>query len=416
MQIIFLICAFPLVLSAPEQVHLSFHGNYSTMGVTWITFKSDSSTFHYGNSPSDLPFSAKGSETEWVTGNITRYTHRALMENLLPSTTYWYKIGSRTFQFKTLPEYPEYYRVCIFGDLGRHHGNSTASIIRNGLAGMFDFVVHVGDIAYDLQDDDGKNGDKFMNQLEPLISRIPYMVVAGNHEYEDGSFSNFQQRFWMPQNGLDGNQFYSFDIGPVHWIALSTEYYGYSQDLGSGPILDQYKWLENDLKVANSNRHETPWIFTYLHRPFYCSARHNDDCSDANSTFIRIGNGEVPGLEKPFVQYGVDLGFWGHVHYYERFYPVANEKYRNTENCYHNAQAPTYIITGSAGCHSPGTKFDKHPVPFSARRLNDYGYTILTVANMTHIHLQQLSIDQDEAIVDDFWISKDEGSGVTKKI
>ncbi|KIH43390.1 hypothetical protein ANCDUO_26604 [Ancylostoma duodenale] len=63
---------------------------------------------------------------------------------------------------------------------------------------------------------------------------------------------------------------------------------------------------------------------------------------------IRIGNDDVPGLEKPFIQHGVDIGFWGHVHYYERFYPVANEKYRNTENCYHNAQAPTYIITGSA--------------------------------------------------------------------
>ncbi|KIH56224.1 Ser/Thr phosphatase family protein [Ancylostoma duodenale] len=295
------------------------------MGVTWITFKSDSSTVHYGNSPSDLPFSAKGSQTEWITGNVTRFTHR----------------------------------VCIFGDLGRHHGNSTASIIRNGLAGMFDFVVHVGDIAYDLQDDDGKNGDKFMNQLEPLISRIPYMVVAGNHEYEDGIFPNFQQRFWMPPNGRDGNQFYSFDLGPVHWTALSTEYYGFYQDLGSGPILDQYKWLKNDLE-------------------------------------IRIGNDDVPGLEKPFIQHGVDIGFWGH------------------ENCYHNAQAPTYIITGSAGCHSPGTKFDKHPVPFSAKRLNDYGYTIVTVANMTHIHLQQLSIDEDEAIVDDFWISKDLGSGVTK--
>ncbi|EPB69652.1 hypothetical protein ANCCEY_11259 [Ancylostoma ceylanicum] len=329
------------------------------MGVTWITFKSDSSTFHYGNSPSDLPFSAKGSETEWILDVIMGIRQQALFGMA------WLECSILWFMSERC--------------------NALRSILASAS----------GDIAYDLQDDDGKNGDKFMNQLEPLISR---------------------QRFWMPQNGLDGNQFYSFDIGPVHWIALSTEYYGYSQDLGSGPILDQYKWLENDLKVANSNRHETPWIFTYLHRPFYCSARHNDDCSDANSTFIRIGNGEVPGLEKPFVQYGVDLGFWGHVHYYERFYPVANEKYRNTENCYHNAQAPTYIITGSAGCHSPGTKFDKHPVPFSARRLNDYGYTILTVANMTHIHLQQLSIDQDEAIVDDFWISKDEGSGVTKKI
>ncbi|KIH59775.1 hypothetical protein ANCDUO_09983 [Ancylostoma duodenale] len=29
----------------------------------------------------------------------------------------------------------------------------------------------VGDISYDLHSDDGRNGDKFMNQLEPLLSR-----------------------------------------------------------------------------------------------------------------------------------------------------------------------------------------------------------------------------------------------------
>ncbi|ETN70343.1 hypothetical protein NECAME_14836 [Necator americanus] len=216
------------------------------------------------------------------------------------------------------------------------------------------------DISYDLQSDDGVNGDKFMNQLEPVISRIPYMVVAGNHEYEDGNFTNFRQRFWMPPNDYEQNQFYSFDLGPVHWVALSTEYYGYYEELGKQPILAQYNWLVNDLK-------------------------------------IRVGYDDLPGLEKPFLDYGVDLGFWGHVHYYERFYPVANGKYWNS------------------GCHSSGTKFDKHPVPFSAKRLNDYGYTILTVANATHIHIQQLSIDENEAIVDDFWLSKDQGLIDTKE-
>ncbi|KHJ85137.1 Ser/Thr phosphatase family protein [Oesophagostomum dentatum] len=282
-------------------------------------------------------------------------------------------------------------QVCIFGDLGRKHGNSTPSIIRNGLAGMFDFIIHVGDIAYDLQGDDGVNGDKFMNQLEPIISRVPYMVVAGNHEFEDGNFSNFQKRFWMPTNGLDGNQFYSFDLGPVHWIALNTEYYGYYQDLGKQPVLDQYDWLLKNLQAAYANRVKVPWIFTYLHRPFYCSAAHKDDCTDPDSILVRAGNEDLPGLEKPFIQYGVDVGFSGHVHFYERFYPVANFTYWNS------------------GCHSSGTKFDKNPVPFSAKRLNDYGYTIVSVANMTHIHVQQLSLDQDEAIVDDFWISKTKG-------
>ncbi|EYC23974.1 hypothetical protein Y032_0014g2249 [Ancylostoma ceylanicum] len=406
----------PLALAAPEQVHLAFHGNFSVMNVVWTTFESDTSTVHYGTSPSNMPFSVSGSQKAWRTGSITRYSHRALMINLLPSTTYWYRIGSRIFQFKTMAENPTSYRVCVFGDLGYYHGNSTASIIRNGLSGKFDFIVHVGDISYDLHTGDGKNGDEFMNQLEPLLSRIPYMVIAGNHENDGRNFSNFQERFWMPHNGYHDNQFYSFDLGPVHWVGLSTEYYGYYQSLGKGPVFTQYNWLKQDLAHANSNRHHTPWIISYLHRPFYCSAEYNDDCSGFDNSLIRVGHDDLPGLEYPFLQYGVDLGFWGHVHYYERFYPVANKKYWNSGNCYHNAPAPTYVITGSAGCHTPNTPFDRTPVPFSAKRLNDYGYTILTVANRTHIHLQQLSVNKGESVVDEFWLSKDEGFVASDKL
>lgn len=86
-----------------------------------------------------------------------------------------------------------------------------------------------------------------MNRLEPILSRIPYMVIAGNHENDGENFTNFQERFWMPHNGYHDNQFYSFDLGPVHWVALSTEYYGYYDTIGKGPVLNQYSWLKKDL-------------------------------------------------------------------------------------------------------------------------------------------------------------------------
>lgn len=31
----------------------------------------------------------------------------------------------------------------------------------------------------------GKNGDNFMNQMEPIASKIPYMVAVGNHEFKE---------------------------------------------------------------------------------------------------------------------------------------------------------------------------------------------------------------------------------------
>ncbi|VDO59974.1 unnamed protein product [Haemonchus placei] len=112
------------------------------------------------------------------------------------------------------------------------------------------------------------------------------MVIAGNHENDGKNFTNFQERFQMPSNGFHDNQFYSFDLGPIHWVALSTEYYGYYDTLGKEPVFNQYNWLKEDLKLANTNRKKTPWIVAYLHRPFYCSAAHNNDCTGSDNEMV----------------------------------------------------------------------------------------------------------------------------------
>ena len=32
---------------------------------------------------------------------------------------------------------------------------------------------------------DGKSGDAFMNQIQPIASAIPYMISPGNHEFKE---------------------------------------------------------------------------------------------------------------------------------------------------------------------------------------------------------------------------------------
>jgi hypothetical protein len=77
----------------------------------------------------------------------------------------------------------------------------------------------------------------------------------------------------------------------------------------------------------------------------------------------------MPGLEDLYVDYGMDLNFAGHEHAFERFYPVSHRMVYNLSYPYHNAVAPTYIVTGSAGCHSPHAEFnDTNPTPGSASR------------------------------------------------
>lgn len=98
------------------------------------------------------------------------------MTGLEYETEYQYTIASRSFSFKTLPKDPASYKVCVFGDLGYWHGNSTESIIRHGLAGDFDFIVHLGDIAYDLHTNNGQVGDDYLNVFEPLISKVSWKI------------------------------------------------------------------------------------------------------------------------------------------------------------------------------------------------------------------------------------------------
>ena len=50
------------------------------------------------------------------------------------------------------------------------------------------------------------------------------------------------------------------------------------------------------------------------------------------------------------MQYGVDLVVWGHVHAYERLWPVFGDVVFNgtAEEPYTNPGAPVHLITGSA--------------------------------------------------------------------
>lgn len=43
--------------------------------------------------------------------------------------------------------------------------------------------------------------------------------------------------------------FYSFNVGPIHFIAISTEVY-YFFNYGIKQMIKQYEWLEKDLKVS----------------------------------------------------------------------------------------------------------------------------------------------------------------------
>ncbi|EDV44663.1 uncharacterized protein Dana_GF20208, isoform A [Drosophila ananassae] len=414
----------------PEQVHLAFgERTASEMVVTWSTRSLPpdlqvgmTTIVEYGlleaSGQSKLSQTARGTATKFVDGGrkkATQFIHRVTLRNLKPNSTYVYHCGSSygwssVFQFRTVPEASADWSpsLAIYGDMGNENAQSLARLQEETQRGMYDAIIHVGDFAYDMNTEDARVGDEFMRQIESVAAYLPYMVVPGNHE-EKFNFSNYRARFSMP--GGTENMFYSFDLGPVHFIGISTEVY-YFLNYGVKSLVFQYEWLRQDLAKANlpENRRERPWIVLYGHRPMYCSNENDNDCTHSE-TLTRVGWPFVHmfGLEPLLYEFGVDVAIWAHEHSYERLWPIYDYKVLNgtlTDSPYEDPGAPVHLVTGSAGCKEGREPFKGKIPDWSAFHSQDYGYTRLRAHNRTHLHFEQVSDDQNGAIIDDFWLVK----------
>ncbi|XP_075158838.1 acid phosphatase type 7 isoform X2 [Haematobia irritans] len=407
-----------VVYFQPEQVHISFGENLHDYVVTWSTRDNTKvSICKYGTETlTNVSENEKG-PTKFIDGGKAKkaqYIHRVLIKNLKANTRYIYHCGSPLgwsplFWFRTPPNHSDWSpSLIIYGDLGNENAQSLPRLQEEVQNGSVDAVLHVGDFAYDMHSYDGTVGDEFMRQIETIAAYVPYMVVPGNHE-EAYNFSNYRARFSMP--GGQESLFYSFDMGPVHFIGFSTEVY-YFLKLGLKPLVFQYKWLEEDLKLASTaeRRSKVPWIITMGHRPMYCSNNNGDDCSH-HSTVVRQGLPVLGsfGLEELFFKYGVDVEIWAHEHCYERLWPIYNYTVLNgsISEPYRNPKGPVHIITGAAGNKEGREPFRKKIPDWSAFHSQDFGYTRFKAYNKTHLYFEQVSDDKKGSIIDKFWVIKD---------
>ncbi|KQS29830.1 acid phosphatase type 7 isoform X3 [Drosophila erecta] len=403
----------------PEQVHLAFGETVLDIVVTWNTRdNTNESICEFGIDGLHQRVKAAHMPTKFVDGGAkkaTQYIHRVTLSHLKPNNTYLYHCGSElgwsaTYWFRTRFEHADWSpSLAIYGDMGVVNAASLPALQRETQNGQYDAIIHVGDFAYDMDWENGEVGDEFMRQVETIAAYLPYMVCVGNHE-EKYNFSNYRARFNMP--GETDSLWYSFNLGPVHFVSFSTEVY-YFLSYGFKLLTKQFEWLERDLAEANlpENRAKRPWIITYGHRPMYCSDDKEYDCNSDLETYIRQGLPMLKwfGLEDLFFKHGVDVEIFAHEHFYTRLWPIYNYKVYNgsAEAPYTNPKAPIQIITGSAGCKEEREPFSKDLPSWNAYNSNDYGYTRLKAHNGTHLHFEQVSDDQDGAIVDSFWVIKD---------
>jgi len=388
-----------------SQIHIAQGVNPSSMTISWVTMDDCFSHVKYGINEDLLENIVYGSSSsyEFYYNNKyykSGYIHHVLLTELLPITTYYYQCGdviesslSDILSFKTLPKMGDNTQITfgILGDIGQTiHSVSTL----NHLMKEHDvtMILHAGDLSY--ADCEQPLWDSYGLMTEPLASHKPWMVCPGNHEIEfNGTdymnlYTAFENRYRMPyiepplfgdvitksevnqKTGMPyctpsvfqseynyGNSFYSFDTGLAHIIYLNPY-------TNTNPTSLQYIWLQNNL--ASIDRLTTPWIIVVMHCPWYSSNMNH--YSDSQTILMR------DSMEDLFNEYKVNIVFNGHVHDYERTYPV----YRNDTDIH----GTVYITIGNAGnLEGLDNRYNPQPKWSAFRNGTHYGYGMLTVVD-----------------------------------
>ncbi|CAO2839919.1 unnamed protein product [Amaranthus hypochondriacus] len=362
----------------PEQISVSLSVDYDSVWISWITGEfqigndikplnpeSVKSVVHYGTLKYPLIHEATGYSQVYSQlypfEGLQNYTsgiiHHVRLTGLKPSTLYYYRCGdpylsamSGLLHFRTMPipgpnSYPA--KIAVVGDLGLTY-NSTATI-SHVASNNPDLLLLVGDVTYaNLYLTNGTGSDCYSCSfpqspihetyqprwdywgrfMQHLISRVPIMVVEGNHEIEEQvdhkTFEAYSTRFAFPSEESQSSStfYYSFNAGGIHFVMLGA-YIAYNESA------DQYKWLERDL--AKVDRDVTPWLVVAWHPPWYSTYK----AHYREAECMRVA------MEDLLYSYGVDVVFNGHVHAYERSNRVYNYK---LDPC-----APIHITIGDGG-------------------------------------------------------------------
>ncbi|KAF3794766.1 Purple acid phosphatase 22 [Nymphaea thermarum] len=374
--------------SQPQQVHISMVGS-DHMRVSWITDdKHAPSVVEYGKIAGKYSHSATAEDTSYryffySSGKI----HHVKIGPLDADTTYYYRCGGdgSELSFKTPPSVLPPSR-----DLGQTEW--TASTLEHIKKSDYHALLLPGDLSY--ADCQQPLWDTFGRLVEPLASSRPWMVTEGNHEIEtipilfNHPFLSYNAKWRMPyeESGSTSNLYYSFDVAGIHVIML-----GSYTDFDSRS--SQYT-LEADL--AKVDREKTPWVIVCFHAPWY------------NTNTAHQGEGENmrKAMEAMLYNARVDMVFAGHVHSYERFTRIYDNK---ADPC-----GPIYVTIGDGGNREGLALSFKDPQsPLSLFRESSFGHGRLKILNNTHAHWEwHRNKDADSDVGDEVWIQSLRSSSV----
>jgi Icc-related predicted phosphoesterase len=388
-----------------------------------------------------------------VSGSKPFRVYEAELTKLKPGGQFRYRVGlagKPVFEAAGLARRPasQDSRVVIFGDCAEDTEGQRKIAVQTAKLKP-DYVFITGDIVYSrgkISEYRDKYFPVYNSDTEgpagaPLIRSTLFLGAPGNHDI--GTPVNLSEDtmayfyFWrQPLNGptatktdpgapqLKGNaeeeqrflksageqfprmQNFSFDYGMAHWTVLdSNPYTDWTE-----PKLRA--WVEQDLAKAQSAR----WRFVALHHPPYNSSR-----AHFSEQRIRV-------LSDLFEKYKVAIVFAGHVHNYQRTFPLKFKTAASTPRPLGKQQeiagewefdknydgktkttpaGPIYLVTGAggAGLYNPDQQDNpKSWQPFTTV----FKSTIhsLTLMDVKADSLELKQIGADGTVLDEYRITR----------
>lgn len=278
-------------------------------------------------------------DREAVAASDDRLLHAATLDGLAPQTGHYYQVVVQedgrehclegdiaSFQTAAGAETP--FAFAVMGDT---QGNPK---VNGSLAEQIwklrpNFLLIPGDLV-----DQGPIKrqwvDEFFASMSPLFSRVCFYPVIGNHEQN-------ADHYYRYMNVPAPEYHYAFRYGNAAFFAIDS-------NKNVGPGSEQYEWLERELaalEAAEQNgTSDVVWKFVSYHHPSYSSDE--DDYGNLWKGKSTWGDMRIRPLTKLFDRYGVDVVWNGHIHSYERTWPIRGGRVVEDDGT-------VYMIAGGGG-------------------------------------------------------------------
>ncbi len=293
---------------------------------------------------------------------FSEYVVNGVVDGLKFNTEYVVKFGDysadvwgKTYTFKTRAETIEETSFYYVADSQETHlmqdkhedykvlGDTYWSVAMTDAVERFpnaDFIAHGGDIVNHAAEP--KYWQEMFDSIEEYLFNYPLMVSPGNHEgdgYYSAGYECIGKLFNVDSiSNTEMGFFYSFDYGPLHFVAMLSNDIYYKYD--GMYTQEQLDWLEADLAAARANEN-TPWIVVTAHQGILIPTH-----TEGKMTSNDYSTLTYPQIMPIFDRYDVDLFLYAHNHYLDSTYPIVwtNEVEKTVYDSYVKRDVDYYKI------------------------------------------------------------------------